>query len=248
MVTAWVVAVLLGAGPFTPMSDAQRKATVAKMSHDELDEAVRATPPTVMLTISKNAINALGTYRYVMKKKERIKGTLTGEQTVRVTVREKPSAVFLEYEKGPSAGRKVVYNSTIEVRKLRAREAGVLSVFGGIWLDIDAGPTRDDSNHAVTEAGLGALVRRLSSDLDRAGVALTIEAEGWKGEQFCQLFTLPKGQTFEHAKTRVCFDPRLGVPTLVEGFDAKGELLERYAFSELEPITADDTTFDPKRL
>ena len=33
----------------------------------------------------------------------------------------------------------------------------------------------------------------------------------------------------------------------VEGFDPRGDMIERYAFSDLKAITLDETTFDPDK-
>ena len=100
----------------------------------------------------------------------------------------------------------------------------------------------------MAEAGLGSLVRRLQADQKRAGAAIGVQHEGWNADgHFCSLYVLPNGgKGFDNAKTRVCTDPQAGVPMKIEGFDARGDLIERYAFSELKPVTIDKTTFDPE--
>ena len=42
-------------------------------------------------------------------------------------------------------------------------------------------------------------------------------------------------------------DPQAGLPMKVEGFDAKGALLERYAFSDVKAVEPQATTFDPEK-
>jgi hypothetical protein len=75
-----------------------------------------------------------------------------------------------------------------------------------------------------------------------------VEHEGWTDAgHFCSLYVLPDGgKGFDNAKTRVCFDPIAGVPMKIEGFDAKGGLIERYAFSALKQVAVDKTLFDPE--
>lgn len=248
MNTALLALLVLNGVPWAPMTEAERKATVAKLSQDELAEALRTTPPALLLGLSAQAIASMGPYQYVMVKQERIAGTLQGEQTIRTTIQEAPNAIRLEYLKGPSAGRKLIYNSTVKKTEFRVREAGFLSIVGRLWIPLTSDLAKNDSNHTVAEAGLGSLVRRLQADQKRAGAALGVEHEGWNAAgHFCSLFVLPEnGKGFDHAKTRVCTDPRVGVPMKIEGLDAAGGLVERYAFSDLKPITLDKNTFDPE--
>ncbi|MFZ5440923.1 MAG: DUF1571 domain-containing protein, partial [Myxococcota bacterium] len=143
------VASLLASAPWKPMTEAERKATVAAMSRDELAAAIAQTPPDVLLALSAQAIGELGPYQYIMVKQERIRGELQGEQTIRTTIREEPNAIRLEYLKGPAAGRKLIYNSAVKKSEFRVREAGFLSVIGGLWLPVNSDLTRGDSNHTV---------------------------------------------------------------------------------------------------
>lgn len=238
----------LAAAPWGPMTEAERKQQVARMSRAELEVALRTSTPNLLLNLSAQAILALGPYQYVMVKQERIRGTLQGEQTILTTIQEDPSAIRLEYLKGPSAGRKLIYNSAVKKKEFRVREPGFLSIVGRLWIPLDSELTRNDSNHTVAEAGLGSLVRRLLQDQTRAGAALGVEHEGWTPQgHFCSLYVLPNGgKGFEYARTRVCTDPVAGYPMKIEGFDLSGALIERYAFSEVKPVTPDSTTFDPE--
>lgn len=238
----------LAATPWGPMTEAERKLKVSKLSRDEIEGALRSTSPDVLLGLSAQAILALGPYQYLMVKQERIRGTMQGEQTIRTTIQESPNAIRLEYLKGPSAGRKLIYNSLVKKKEFRVREAGFLAIVGRLWIPIDSDLTKNDSNHTVAEAGLGSLVRRLQQDQKRAGSSLSVEHEGWNADgHFCSVFVLPDGgKGFDNAKTRVCTDAMAGVPMKIEGFDPVGGLIERYAFSELKSVTLEPNTFDPE--
>lgn len=246
---ALVVALLVGNTPPGGLSEAQRKQHVAAMSKEELTTFLTTTPPETLLALSNQAIMALGPYSYLMAKSERLNGRMQQTQTIRTTIREEPMAIRLEYLKGPSAGRKIVFNSTVKKDEFRVREPGFLSIVGRLWIPMNSPVTKDDSNHTVAEAGLGNLVRRLQRDHGRAGAALKVEHEGWNDKgHFCSLYTLPDGgRGFDNAQTRICNDPLAGIPAKVEGYDARGALIERYEFSELKAFTPDDTTWDPER-
>lgn len=255
MILALALSVSLAQTPATPatpmalMPEPERKAFVEKLSKDELEKVLQSTNPQVLLALSLQAVKAFGPYQYLMVKQERINGSLQNEQTIRTTIREEPNAIRLEYLKGPSAGRKIVYNASIKKDEFRVREAGLISVLGRLWIPMKSDLTKGDSNHTVAEAGLGSLVKRLQLDGNRAGDRINVKHEGWNaGGHYCSLYTLPDGgKGFDNASTRVCFDPKVGVPMKVEGFDPKGNLIERYAFSDLKPITLDETTFDPEK-
>ncbi len=247
MILSLLLAATLAA-PWGPMTEAERKEKVLKLSKEEIEDALRNTPPELLLNLSAQAIVALGPYQYIMVKQERIRGTLQGEQTIRTSIQEDPSAIRLEYLKGPSAGRKLIYNSTVKKNEFRVRESGFLAIVGRIWIPLDSDLTRNDSNHTVAEAGLGSLVRRLQADQKRAGTKISVEYEGWNAAgHYCSLYVLPDGgKGFDNAKTRVCTDVQAGVPMKIEGFDASGGLIERYAFSDLKPFTVEKNTFDPE--
>lgn len=235
--------------PWGVMTEAERKASIQKLSKPELEQVLKTTPPSVLLALSAQAIRSMGPYEYTMVKSERINGSMQGEQTIKTIIQEEPNAIRLEYLKGPSAGRKLIYNSKVKKDEFRVREPGILSVIGKLWIPMKSDLTRGDSNHTVAEAGLGALVRRLQADGSRAGERIVVKHEGWTATgHFCSLYTLPDGgKGFDNASTRVCYDPIVGVPMKVEGFDPKGDLIERYAFSGLKPFTIDETTFDPDK-
>lgn len=246
--TLFLTALSLATTPWAELSEPERRASVAKMSRDELGQVIRETPPDVLLKLSERAITAMGPYQYIMVKQERIGGRLQGEQTIRTTIREAPNAIRLEYLKGPAAGRKLIFNAAVKKSEFRVREAGLLAVIP-LWLPIDSDLVKGDSNHTVPEAGLGSLVRRLQQDQARAGGRLQVKHEGWtESGQFCSLYTLPDGgKGFDHGATRICMDPQAGLPMKVEGFDAKGALLERYAFSDVKAVEPQATTFDPEK-
>lgn len=234
-----------------PRTEAERQAWVARSSREELAAFLRTTPPDVLLALSERAITTLGTYTYVMAKRERVRGTLLDEQVIRVTAREKPFATRLDYLSGPNHGRIVIYNSAASVDQFRVREGGLLNAAGPLWVPVDSFMAKVDSNHTVKEAGLGNLIARLRREMQRAVPlgALRITNEGWNDAgQFCQLHVMPSGgKGFDYAQTRVCVDLGAGIPARVESYDSEGTLLERYAFSELKGAKVPDSAFDPSQ-
>jgi hypothetical protein len=191
----------------------------------------------------------MGTYSYVMAKRERVRGVLLEEQVIHVLAKEHPFATRLEYEAGPNQGRIVIFNSAASADQFRVHEGGLLSFAGPLWFPVDSVMAKADSNHTIKEAGLGNLVSRLRRELKKATAlgGMEVTDEGWnEAGHYCQLHVMPgSGKGFDYAKSRVCMDLSAGIPTKVESYDANGALIERYVFSDLKPARVADTAFDP---
>lgn len=237
--------------PLTELSEADRRARVAKMSKDELATFMTTTPSEALVKMGQKAVASLGTYTYTMTKQERVGGKLLDEQQITTTLRESPFAVRLEFVEGPAKGRKVIYNPAVKADEFRVREAGFFSIAGRLWISLDSGLAKKDSNHTVKESGLVNLLRRFERDQAKAKTngGMTIKHEGWDAKgYYCSLYVMPnKGAGFDSASSRICTDVAAGVPVRVEGFDASGALLERFEFSNVKKASVGDDTFDPDK-
>lgn len=258
----WVVLFVCGLGPvaaaedpladFTSLSETERRAVVKSTSREELERIMKETPQAKLLAMGQRIILGVNMYSYRMTKQERVRGELLPEQTVDVYVREAPFAVRLHYVKGPGTGRKLIFNPSVRAAEFRVREAGLLSVAGAIWLNVDSSFAKSDSNHTVREAGIGPLIGRLVRDTDRAKSlgGFPMVPEGWndKGEYCASYLSPPTNPPFDYAKTRICTDLQSGVPMKVEGYGLKGELLEKWHFSDFKPDSWPTEFFDPEKV
>jgi hypothetical protein len=232
----------------TSFTDAQRREFAQSMPREAVAEALRNTSQERLLAMSQRVVGNANSYRYRMVKQERVGGVLLPEQTIDVFVRERPFAVRLHYVNGPAAGRKVLFNPAIRPSEFRVREGGLLSVIGAIWLDIDSAMAKADSNHDVTEAGLGSLLARLVRDFARAKSVggFRLMAETWSAEGHpCSDYRSPPAQpAFDYVRTRVCTDLASGIPTRVEGYGHNDEVLEKWHFSDFRPHQASSDFFN----
>lgn len=223
-----------------PMTNAQRRELVKTTTRAEQERLLVATPPELLIATSRRCIEELGTYRYRLRKQERVKGELLEAQDIDATVRETPFAIRLDFVGGPAKGRRVLYNSALRKGEFRVKEAGFLGIAGAVWLDVDSGMAKGDSNHTVVEAGLGNLVRRLDRDLARAKAqgGVGIKHEGWDDQgRYCTMYTMPnQGQGFSAPLTRICTDLAEGIPGRVESYDLKNTLLEKYESTSVQPV------------
>jgi hypothetical protein len=212
------------------------------------EKIMTETPSAELISMGREAVAKLGTYRYRMAKQERVKGELLDTQEIDAFVRQQPFAVRLHYLAGPGKGRKLLYNSKERMEQFRVREAGFLSIAGALWIGVDSDLAKDDTNHTVKEAGMGALLDRFAADLHKAEGLGGMKAvhEGWDTKGlWCTMYIAPNGgKGFAQARARICTDVASRLPARVESFDAGGAVTERYEFSEVKSAVAPDKFFD----
>jgi hypothetical protein len=219
-----------------PRTVAERKALMSSRPRAEIAEMVRALPQATLLDLGGAAVRELGAYSARMRKQERVGGKLLPAQVMTITVREQPQAVRMQVVDGPKKGRKVLYNEELRKGQFRVREAGILGI-KALWLDLDSGLARRDTNHAVSDLGFGPILRHLGRDMKLAaphgGHARADEGFDDRG-RWCLTFTAPPAATkqiYAH-KTRMCLDLVLGLPVQLEVHDAQG-LLERVELTDV---------------
>jgi hypothetical protein len=230
------------------LADDERKEIVARLSREQLAEAIAHVSADDLLLMGQRALASLGTYKTRIVKVERVGGDLVGPQVMEATVREHPQAMRARFVEGPGSGRKLLYNHELRANDLRAKEGGILGIAGGIWIGIDNGLTRRETNHRCTDLGFGPLLTLLTTNFEKAntygGYARKDEGFDAKG-RYCLLFTAPPGAKVYAARTRVCIAPALGLPVMVESFDAKG-MFERFEYEDVVPVQVNDAFFTPK--
>jgi hypothetical protein len=212
--------------------------TVRTMSTEDLLEHARA------------AARELGDYRVRLVKRERVKGKVLAAQTLEATVRSSPPAIRLEFRSGPSAGRKLVYNSLLRPNELRVKEPGLLGLAGAVWIGLDNPLTRGDTNHAATALGYAQFIELLAHDFELARPAggHTRQGEGLDAAgRWVATFVAPSGARGLSATTaKITFDLALGMPVALESSDAKG-LVESYDYELLgKQLQLKDEVFTPE--
>lgn len=222
------------------------RAWVKGKSKDEIAAAIRELPPEALLAAGQKALAQLGTYSARLVKQERVGGKLEPAQTLKLLLREDPLAVRIDFVEGPAKGRKVLFDSSTRPKEMRVKEPGMLGMVGALWLNLDNGLARRDTNHRVTDLGLGALLRLMKKDVEgsRPHGGLIRRDEGFDARgRYCVVYTAPPNARGLYAqKTRVCFDVETLLPMEVQVHDRHG-LLETFAWSEIAPASADEKTF-----
>lgn len=228
---------------------AERRTRIQALPRDEVTQLFAQATTEVLLDAGKKAAATLGTYQARLVKRERIDGKLLPAQTMQLTVREQPVAIRFEVTDGPSKGRKVVYDATVKKDELRAREGGFLGVAGPIWIGLDSSLARGDTNHPVTDLAMTSILRTLEDCFRQArplgGYARKDEGLDAQG-RYCTTFTAPPGGEKLYAtRARICIEPALALPVVLEIDDAQGPL-ERLTFDAIRPPARAD--FSPALL
>jgi hypothetical protein len=253
MVAAAALVVLLAQTGSIPENPGERRAFLATRSRPELAEILRALPTERLLQLGQEGVRQLGTYSARVRKQERVGGKLLEAQLMAITVRERPFALRMEVVGGPKTGRKVLYDEQLRKKEFRVREAGILGI-KALWLDLDSGLSRRDTNHRVTDLGFGPILRQLQRDMQLAashgGHTRADERFDEQG-RWCLTFVAPPAALRElyAQRTRMCLDLSLALPVEIEVYDTAG-LLERVALTEVkrESLPAQFFTLDAAGL
>lgn len=225
-----------------------RRAWVEATPREALAQTLGQLDTSRLIAIGRRSVAQLGTYRARLTKVERVDGELLEPQVMRMEIRETPFALRAEVLEGPGKGRRLLYNEELRAKDLRVREAGFLGIAGAVWVGIDSGLTRGDTNHRISDLGYGPLLGLLERDFEKAKGQHSREDEGFaKDGAWCMRYTAPPGVKGLYAdQARVCFDARLGLVSRVEVF-RKGELFERHDYQLLASrLSLGDGAFTPE--
>jgi hypothetical protein len=223
-------------------------------TREDQAQALRDASTESILAMGRAALPKLGIYRVKLTKQERMGSKLQSPQVLRVWVREEPLAVRMQFLEGPS-GRKLIYDSTTRPGEMRVHEHGFLGIVGATWVSIHSSLVRGDSNHLITEAGIGALLRLQTADMVRAQPfgGFSRNDEGWNERgRWCVRYDAPSKATGKATglyatASRVCLDPATALPMEMTVWDEHG-LLESYLYTELEPnLPEGKDAFDLKK-
>jgi hypothetical protein len=196
---------------------------------------------TDLVALGRQGLSGLGIYQARLTREERVGDRVHGPDQVEVTVREKPLAVRLDFVAGPHKGRRALYDSKARPKEMLARESGVLGMFS-VWLPVDSGLARRDTNHTITEIGFGAMIETMQAEQAKAAAAggYTRTDEGFDARGlYCMLFTAPSGAHGLYAhKLRYCVEGVRVLPMRIEVFDTRGrrEFVEYHDLRPHQPL------------
>lgn len=210
-----------------------------------------ATATAEELVLREQAsVAALGTYRLRFTKDELVDGKMTGVQVTEVLVRQSPPAVVAEIVSGVSRGQRFLYNPAIRKDELRVVDAGLLGIIGGLWININSPLTRADTNHPVTNLGLGPILKHIKNDVDLAkafGGHVRHDVGFDDHGAWCIRWTAPKDAKNLYCRESVlCTDPKTSLLTSAKIADERG-VFEDLRFEVLaQNLVVAESAFTPE--
>ena len=228
------------AGTYTPTAD---NPAAADPSHGkDMTECME------IIRRAEAALTRLDHYTCQFLKREFLDGKLQPEHTIDMVVRHEPFSVALKWNKPRNmAGQEGMWIEGKHTGRMRVKGAGLLGAVGFLSLDLKDKRVASTSRHAITEAGIANIVRRLSKDwagfeqheLDRVMLEdVTFDNRACRRIHI----THPREQMphFEFAKAVITFDKEHHLPIAIECYgwpQKEGEdpmLLESYQYPGLK--------------
>ncbi|MEJ7637457.1 MAG: DUF1571 domain-containing protein [Singulisphaera sp.] len=218
----------------------------------EPPQSPATTTAESVLADSRARLEGLGNYQVWLNRQERVGKTLGTPEDVVLSIRRRPAAVRLEWPNGPHKRREVLYSAGENDGLMHVNMADSRLPVPRLSLPPDTPLVMHNTRHPNTPAGVATNLKKVEEAIksEKAGdsAAGKVTYEGLeKAEQLDRPATrscaTPSGETWA-----VYIDPQSRLPVLVQAVDAKGELLERYVFSNPRydlPELAQADAFDP---
>jgi hypothetical protein len=215
------------------------------------DDALRK-----VVLAARDRLESLTTYQVDITRVERVGGQLQAEEDVVLSIRRKPKSVRLEWTKGPSKGREVIYASALNDRMMYVNMGNSSLPLPRMTIPVDSPMALRNSRHPITEAGFDTIIENLAASLEpRLNIAKRDGRLVYQGvqkpsglDQSCHLIErrTPTGETWQ-----VYLSSRTLMPVVVSAVKTSGgEVIERYTYRNLKtnpaPLAAADA-FDPDR-
>lgn len=233
-----------------PPPVADRAEPAVEKADDDPDATLRR-----LLADATKRLEAMPTYQVDIARVERVGSRVQPEEEALLSIRRDPKAVRLEWPDGPNKGREVIYSAAVDERMMHVNSANSAIPIPRMSLPVDSPLALRNSRHAITEAGFDTIFENMNNQLEGpdhtppAGGRLTYKGLQ-KPEGVDQTCHLIQRITPSKEIWRVYLDTESLMPVVVTAHQANGELLERYAYSNLrvnpESLAAADA-FDPDK-
>jgi hypothetical protein len=201
-------------------------------------------------------LEAVSTYQVDITRIEQVGGQLQKEEDVVLSVRRNPRAVLLQWVKGPSKGREVIYSMAFNDRMMYVNMGNASLPLPRMSIPVDSQMALRNSRHPISEAGFDTIVNNLLKYSRADSIAARAEGhvvykrieqpEGMDHPCHRLERVSPQGETWV-----VFLDLRTLMPALVSATrTSSGELIERYVYRNFRPdpaALASADAFDPDK-
>ena len=228
---------------------------------DELSEQ-RRTPGREeklqeVLATAKERLGALSTYQVNITRTERVGGQMQPEEEVVLSIRRNPKAVRLEWAKGPSKGREVIYSAALNDRMMYVNSGNSALPLPRMTIPVDSPLALRNSRHPITEAGFDTILNNLFKFLEPKTAAARQRREtslqGYRPAQGAGPALSSGGASYTQGRNLASlpgYPIRSCPPWSRRSRLPAATLIERYTYRNLKPNPtelASNDAFDPDK-
>ncbi len=221
-------------GPIRPVA-----ASAEQMSFDQ---------PLAWMQEAKTNYSAVKDYSCNLASQERVNGKLLDRNIIQMKVKTQPFSVYLRWlEPAKDVGQEVVYVAGKNNNKMRVKSKAT-GILGFMSIDPNDPRVRQNSRHAITEAGIGHMIDETikSWEMDRAigkaKVLPPLQAEYNKRACYqIEVVHLERTAQAPCYRTVIYLEKVSKMPIFLQNYDwprqggpADGELLESFGYFNLQ--------------
>lgn len=203
----------------------------------------------------------LEAYTATLTRREQVGGKSKPEEVIVLKFRKQPWSVHLTWVGKEAQGREVVYVKGQHENKLHTKVAAgdsmLMRAGSRIALPPDSPLVRSNSRHSVTEAGLGNVIDGLGRLLgcvskgsaDQVNYLGAVSRPEFEAPVEAVEHLIPPNQELPRGGRRLFFFDTLSrLPVLVVTSDERGQEVEYYCYTRLQPAKFGDDDFNPDKL
>lgn len=243
-VLAVVASVLLTASAVRA-EDAVADVTLPAIKHQAQQDRLalaQADPMKFLQLALENYDRRIRDYTCLFVKQELVQGKMTEEQHIRVKFREGPFAVFMHWEKNPTMVDRALYVKGRNDDKAMVKPAGWLRIFVPTHVNrpVNGPDSAKVSRRRLDQFGFCnsmKVIHEVNEQARKIGelkYEFDREAEFNGRKTFVFTRVLPNKPGYPDQKMVLHIDQEWLVPVSVHCFDAKGGLLARYEYYQVE--------------
>lgn len=199
---------------------------------------------------ARNQLSTLTSYQLDLERQEVVDDILQPAEVVTLSILRNPRCVRLEWREGPNQSREVLYQEGGQMHVKMPNP-----IMPRVSLAPDSPLALRNSRHPISEAGLDTIVSQLELTVQRHEARTASSDSISYGGVESPFPGAPPCHKLERLTATgetwlVYLDEQTHLPFLVQGNDARQNLLERYVFRNIRPNLpelASTSAFDPNQ-
>lgn len=136
--------------------------------NDQLERLALTDPIAFMETCVRRYEREVKAYRAVLRKRERLDGTLQPFEVIAVHFRDQPFSVILDWKEGTRLAKKTLFVKGENNDKVLVKPAGLAALLGIVERDAEGAEARKSGRYPLTEFGMKIGMQRTVATWTRA--------------------------------------------------------------------------------